>query len=101
MTCVSLRASSQVCFSASAYAPTLHRQFDVGGSVSGGAEGLSPLRGERLVGDAPTGRRLDDAVKSVERMALHVPFVQPESELVHIAGEMLRTRMMVNAMKAA
>jgi hypothetical protein len=60
----------------------------------------SSLR-QPLVGQALVRSRFNEAIKAVQSVALHVPVIQSECELVNVAAKMLMTYLVVDTSKAA
>ena len=54
-----------------------------------------------LVGDPFPNYRVNEAVKSLQRVTLHVAFIQPEGDLIHVTGHVLGAGPMVDAIQPA
>jgi len=53
------------------------------------------------VGQTLAVNRFDEAVEPVQRVNLHIPFIQAEGEFVNVAMQMLGAGMVVDAVHAA
>src|ERR1035438_5012934 len=66
-----------------------------------GKLGIFASCGQPRIGQPLAADSVDERIQPLKRMALHVPFVQAERELVNIAGKVLRADFVINAIDPA
>src|SRR5438093_12663274 len=97
----SSHAFSRTCSLASACAPALHPQSDAARAGFCDAVAASSFRNQLFVRDALTAGVFDQAVQTVQCVALHIAIVQAESKFINVARQVLFAHLMVSAVHAA